>query len=365
MENSSNKIDVVDEVKAPFRKKAWCITKKLSKRWFVDSLGAMALGLFSSLIIGLIIGQLGQIPFLSFLSDFATIAKHNYVVGAAIGVAIAYGMKKAPLVIFSCAVVGAFGSDLGGPVGAYVSAVAAAEIGSLISGKTKVDIILVPLLTIISGCLVGKYIGPPISAFMSSLGTLINNATEMQPVLMGIIVSVLVGMVLTAPISSAAICIALGLEGLAAGAATVGCCANMIGFAVISYKDNKIGGLLAQGLGTSMLQVPNIVKRPMIWIPSIVASAVLGPVATTIYPLVNNAYGAGMGTSGLVGPINSYIVMTTEGINGVLSTPVQALIKIALLEFVLPAVISLLVYFLLKKIKWIRDGDMILDLGKK
>lgn len=343
--------------------------KGLPKRWFVDGLSSMALGLFASLLIGTIISQLGQINALSFLSKFGDIAKNKYVVGAAISIAIAYGMHCKPLVVFSCAAVGAFGYDCGGPVGAYIAALFAAEAGNVISGKTRIDILLVPFTTILIGCLVGSFIGTPISQFMTWLGDVINSATKLQPIPMGIIVSVLTGMALTAPISSAALCVSMGITGLAAGAATVGCCVNMMGFAIISWRDNGIGGFLAQGLGTSMLQVPNIVKKPTIWLPAIIASVILGPVATTILPLFNNPIGAGMGTSGLVGSINSYIVMTSAetmasfGMEAL--TPVLALVRIALLEFILPMLLTYAIYLLIRKIGWIKDGDMVIESAKK
>lgn len=343
--------------------------KGLPKRWFVDGLSSMALGLFASLLIGTIISQLAEIKFLSFLSEFGKMAKNSYVVGAAISIAIAYGMHCKPLVIFSCAAIGAFGYSYGGPVGAYVAALFAAEAGNLIAGKTRVDILLVPFTTIVIGCAVGTLIGPPISQFMTWLGNVINSATELQPIPMGIIVSVLTGMALTAPISSAALCVSMGISGLAAGAATVGCCVNMMGFAIISYKDNGIGGFLAQGLGTSMLQVPNIVKKPTIWLPAIIASAILGPIATTILPLYNNAIGAGMGTSGLVGSINTYIVMTSSEAMAAFGaealSPVLALLRIALLEFILPMAVTYAIYLLIRKIGWIKDGDMVIETAKK
>ncbi len=347
------------------------VIKMLAKRWFVDGLASMALGLFASLIIGLIISQIidlltsqfEALRDIAFLQDFKTILGANSpVVGASIGVAIVYGMKCKPLVIFSCAAVGAMGYSAGGPVGAYIASIVGAEIGNLIAGKTKIDIILVPFVTIVVGGIVGGILGGPISSFMNWLGSLINNATELQPIPMGIIVSVLTGMILTAPISSAAICIMLGLDGLAAGAATIGCCANMLGFAIISWQDNGIGGFIAQGLGTSMLQVPNIVKKPIIWLPVILASAVLGPIATTLIPIYNNAYGAGMGTSGLVGPINTYITMTSaENMQAVGAEALSAgttLFRIGLMEFVLPLIVSFAFYWVFKKLRWIKKGDM-------
>ena len=241
--------------------------KKFFKKYIVDALSHMAFGLFCSLILGLIIGQIAKIPgldFLSFISE--TLSAKSPLVGACIGLAIAYGLSCAPLVIISSAVAGALGYQFGGPVGAYLSVVVASEIGMLVSKKTPVDIILTPLVTIVVGGLIAKYCCSPINDFMLYLGSVINEATKLNPFLMGITVSVLVGCALTLPISSVAICVMLGIDGLAAGAATVGCCAQMVGFAVISYKDNGLGGLLSQGLGTSMLQIGNIVRKPWIWL---------------------------------------------------------------------------------------------------
>jgi len=344
-------------MKEKVKQKPLEVLKKLGKRWFVDAMGAMAFGLFASLIIGVIINQINKYVDIAFLKYFEEIlGAKSPVVGAAIGVAVAYGLKTVPLAMYSSAATGAVGYMLGGPAGCFVASLVGAEIGNLIAGKTRLDILLVPFTTLITGGFIATIVGPPIMAFMEALGAFINMATEMQPFLMGIIVSVVVGMVLTAPISSAALCIMLNLSGLAAGAATAGCCANMIGFAVISFKDNNIGGSLAQGLGTSMLQVPNIVKKPLIWIPPIVASAILGPISTMILKMTNNAAGAGMGTSGLVGTINTYIVMTEEG-----ADPIILIIKILAMQFVFPALISLGVYVLMKHFKWIKDGEMKLN----
>ena len=225
------------------------------------------------------------------------------VVGAAIGVAIAQGLKSKPLVLFSCAVSGAYGYAVGGPVGAYIGAVFGAEIGGLFAGKTKVDIIVSPITTIVSGCAVAQLVGPGIQAMMNGLGAVINSATQLTPFPMGILVSVIVGMVLTAPISSAALCIMLDLNGLAAGAAVVGCCCQMVGFAVASFRENGWGGLISQGIGTSMLQFSNIMRHPQIWIAPTLASAVLGPVSTCLFRMTNTASGAGMGTSGIGWPV--------------------------------------------------------------
>lgn len=331
--------------------------KKYAKRWFIDGMGAMALGLFSSLIIGLIISQIATIPGLSVLSQFTEVlSAKSPVVGAAIGVAIAYGLKNKPLVIFSSAATGAFGYAMGGPVGAYVAALVGAEIGRLVAGKTPVDIIVSPIVTILSGCFVGLLVGPPLNTFMTWLGDFVNSATVLAPLPMGIIVSVIVGMVLTLPISSAALCIMMGISGIAAGAAVAGCCANMIGFAVMSFKENGWGGFLAQGLGTSMLQVPNILRRPQIWIPPIVASAVVGPISTMVFQMTNTPTGAGMGTSGLVGQFGAWAAMSA-------TTPAPMLIfEIALVHFILPAVITLAVATLLRRAGWIRPQDLKLEM---
>ncbi|MFD3156625.1 PTS transporter subunit IIC [Haloimpatiens sp. FM7330] len=331
--------------------------KKFFKRYFIDALSAMALGLFSSLIIGLILSQISKIPGLAFINEFSKIiSAKSPVVGSAIGVAIAWGFKSAPLAIFSCAAVGAFGYTLGGPVGAYIASVVGAELGNLISNKTKVDIILVPSVTIITGCLAGKFIGPYISEFMTDLGHVINLATTLHPIPMGIAVSSLMGLALTAPISSAAIAISLKMSGLAAGAATMGCCAQMVGFAVASYRENKVAGLISQGLGTSMLQVANIFKNPLILIPPTLSGAILGPIATTIFKLQNNPMGAGMGTSGLVGPIGTLAAMENLKPSSII------IFEIILLEFIAPAILTLIFSEIMRKHGWIKYGDMKLEL---
>ena len=315
-------------------------------------------GFFASLIIGLILSQLAQVSFLAWLQPYADmVASSSPVVGSAIGVAVASGLKAKPLVVFTSAVTGAIGYDLGGPVGAFLAAVVGAELGNLVAGRTPVDIVLVPIVTIVCGGLTGTFVGPPISALMTGLGTLINNATTLAPVPMGIAVSTIMGLCLTAPISSAAIAISLGLEGLAAGAAAVGCAAQMVGFAVASYRENKIGGLVAQGIGTSMLQFGNICRRPQILIAPTLASAILGPISTAVFGMVNNAMGAGMGTSGLVGQFGAYSAMTAAGFS-----PAYTLFLILLMHVLLPAALSLGISELLRKIGWVRFGDQKLEL---
>ena len=324
------------------------------KKYLVDALGHMAFGLFCSLILGLIIGQIAKIPGMDFLSFIAEVlSAKSPLVGACIGLAIAYGLSCAPLVIISSAVVGALGYQFGGPVGAYFSVVIASEAGMLISKKTPVDIILTPLATIVIGGLIAKYCCSPINDFMLYLGSVINEATKLSPFLMGITVSVLVGCALTLPISSVAICVMLGIDGLAAGAATAGCCAQMIGFAVISYKDNGLGGFISQGLGTSMLQIGNIVKKPVIWLAPTLTAAILGPVSTMVFKMTNNSLGAGMGTSGLVGPLATYATMSEAG-----AASGMLIMKIIGLHFIAPALIALCIHLLMKKIGLVKPGDM-------
>ncbi len=330
-----------------------------AKRYFNDALSAMALGLFSSLLIGLIIKTLGEQttnligdnPVSAFLIETGGIAMG--LMGPAIGVAVAWGLKAPPLVLFASVVTGSMGAALGGPAGAFLAAAIGAEFGKAVSKETKVDILVTPATTLIAGMIRAKVFGPAIGALMTGLGKVIMAATELQPFLFGIIVAVVVGLVLTAPISSAALCIMLDLSGLAAGAATVGCAAQMIGFAVVSYKENGIGGLVAQGLGTSMLQVSNIIRNPWILLPPTLAGAIIGPLATVVFKMTNIPVGAGMGTSGLVGQIGTF---TSMGF----SLPV--LMKVLLLHLVLPALLSILIYIPLKKAGKIKEGDYKLNL---
>lgn len=337
----------------------WEVIKKYLERYFIKAMSAMALGLFASLIIGLILSQLSKLSFLAWLAPYAAVvAASSPVVGAAIGAAIGWSLAKKPLVIFSAAVAGAIGYSLGGPVGAYLSAVVGAELGNLVAGRTPLDIVLIPIVTIVSGGLVGTFVGPTISALMTGLGNVINEATTLAPIPMGIVVSAIMGLCLTAPISSAAIAISLQLSGLAAGAAAVGCSAQMIGFAVTSYRENKLSGLLSQGLGTSMLQFGNICKRPQILIAPTLTGAILGPISTAVFGMLNNAMGAGMGTSGLVGQFGAIEAMVPSF--GLWPT----LGLIALMHFILPAALSLGIDALLRKIGWVRSGDMTLELIK-
>lgn len=320
--------------------------------YLIDALGAMAFGLFASLLIGTIFGTLGEKTGLEIFNTIAVYAKG--ATGAALGVSIAYALKAPQLVIFSAATVGIAGNELGGSVGALVATIIAAELGKAVSKETRVDILVTPGVTIIFGVLTAQFIGPGVSAFMTAFGDLVKTATVMQPFFMGIVVSALIGIALTLPISSAAICIMLSLDGLAGGAATAGCCAQMIGFAVLSYRENGFGGLLAQGLGTSMLQMPNIVRNPKIWLAPTLASMVTGPISTMVFKLENIAAGSGMGTCGLVGPIGIYTAMPEGGANMWLG--------IALVCFLLPAVLTLAFGEIFRRIGWIREGDLKLDL---
>ena len=330
--------------------------KKYFKRYFVDAMSYMALGLFSSLIVGLIITQLSKIPHLEILGTFSQVlAASSPVVGSALGAAIAYGLKSKPLVVFSCIAVGAFGYELGGPVGAYISSLVANELASLVAGKTKVDIVVTPLVTIITGGFVSTFVGPYLSDMMTGLGEIINSATQLHPFPMGISVSVIVGLVLTAPISSAALCIMLGLEGVAAGAAAVGCCAQMVGFAVTSFKVNGVGGLISQGLGTSMLQFGNIMKHPQILLAPTLAGAVLGPVSTCLLKMTNTPSGAGMGTSGLVGQFGAYSAMAES------FGSTETVILIVVMHVIAPAVLSLLFHLAFRKLGIVKDSYLTLE----
>lgn len=345
---------------------AWNTVKIYLNLYFIDAMSAMAQGLFASLLIGTIISTLGTqlgVPLLTEIGDFA-----KAMSGPAMAVAIGYALKAPPLVLFSLAAVGSAANSLGGdggPLAVLVLAIIAAELGKLVSKKTPVDILVTPLVTILSGALLAYLLAPPIGNAASAVGQLIMWATNLQPLLMGIFVSVLVGVALTLPISSAAICAALGLTGLAGGAAVAGCCAQMVGFAVISFRENKWGGLVAQGLGTSMLQVPNIIKNPRIWIAPTLASAITGPLATCLFRLEMNGapVSSGMGTCGLVGQIGVVDGWVNDVANGLKAaiTPMDWL-RLVLLCFVLPAVLSWVINLGLRKLGWVKDGDMKLDL---
>lgn len=336
------------------------------KRYLIDALGAMAQGLFASLLIGTIIGTLGTqlgIDLLVTVGDYAKAAT-----GSAMAVAIGYALQAPPLVLFSLAAVGAAANSLGGaggPLAVLVVAIFAAEFGKLVSKETKIDIIVTPFVTIFVGVALSIWWAPAIGAAASAVGSAIMWATELQPFFMGIIISVIVGIALTLPISSAAICAALGLTGLAGGAALAGCCAQMVGFAVLSFRENKWGGLFAQGLGTSMLQMGNIVKNPKIWIPAILTSAITGPIATCVFKMEMNgaAVSSGMGTCGLVGQIGLYTGWVSDIAAGT-KNAITAMdwIGMLLICFILPGVLTWLFGLFFRKIGWIKEGDLKLDL---
>lgn len=342
--------------------------KKVLNYIFIDGLSGMALGLFGTLIIGTILEQAGKfVPGVigTYIIAVAGIAKS--ITGAGIGVGMAFKYKCSPLASASAAVAGMVGafapkivagtgvviSGPGDPLCAFIAAFFAIQASRLVSGKTKLDIILTPALSILVGGAAGIFVGPPVSKVTTYIGNLIEWGMEREPILMGIVVSVVMGICLTLPISSAAIGIILGLNGLAGGAAVVGCSAQMIGFAVASYRENKVGGLIAQGVGTSMLQMPNIVKHPQIWIPPIISSAILGPISTVVLKMSCGATGAGMGTSGLVGQFITFESMTSEG-----KDPIIVLLEILVMHFIAPALITLAVSEFMRKKKLISFGDM-------
>ena len=341
-----------------------------ARRYGIDALGAMAQGLFCSLLIGTIVKTLGQQLGVPFLSDIGTYAMA--VSGPAMAVAIGYALKADPMVLFSLAAVGWSANaegGAGGPLAVLIIAIVAAECGKAVSKETKIDILVTPAVTILVGVALAKLIAPPIGTAASAFGTLIDTTTKLQPFWMGIAVSVLVGVALTLPISSAAICSVLGLTGLAGGAAVAGCCAQMVGFAVMSFKENRWGGLVSQGLGTSMLQMPNIVKNPRVWIPPILASAITGPVATCLFRLEMNGapINSGMGTCGLCGPIGiwtGWLAPSEKAIeNGASAIAPGAMdwLALALVCVVLPALLCWLFGLIERKLGWIKDGDLKLE----
>ncbi|MBQ3437178.1 MAG: PTS sugar transporter subunit IIC [Fusobacterium sp.] len=327
------------------------------KNFFIKSLNGMALGLFSSLITGLILKQLGLLFSSDFLIQIGSLAQ--FLMGPAIGAGIAFALNSHPLIIIAALITGAFGAgtikivenisviNIGEPIGAYFSTVFVVFFINKLAGKTKFDIILLPCLTIILGCLIGKFCSPFISELIKNLGFIINKSTELNPILMGLTISVIMGMLLTLPTSSAAIGISLGLNGLAAGSALTGCCCQMIGFAIMSYEDNDIGSVLSIGFGTSMIQIPNIIKNPLIWIPPIISSALLGILSTTVFNIQTNSVASGMGTSGLVGQLSTFTIMGRAYIFPML-----------ILHFILPAFFNYFLYKFMKKKNYIKNGDL-------
>ena len=352
-----------------------------AKRYFIDAMGAMAQGLFCTLLVGTILNTIGQQFHIGFLNAvIVTIGKGdgavNYtigglcsaMVGPGMAVAIARALNAPPLVLFSLIPVGFatnYMGDAGGPLAVLFVAIVAAELGKAVSKETKIDILVTPIVTVLVGVGFAALIAAPVGTAASAVGQAIMWATELQPFFMGIIVSVVIGVALTLPISSAAICAALGLTGLAGGAAVAGCCAQMVGFAVMSFRENRWGGLAAQGIGTSMLQMGNIVRNPRIWIPPTLASAITGPIATCIFRMEMNGapVSSGMGTCGLVGQIGVY----TGWVNDIAAGTKAAItgmdwLGLVLISFVLPAVLTWLIAIPLRKWGWIKEGDLKLDL---
>lgn len=351
--------------------------KKVLNHIFIDGLSGMALGLFCTLIVGTILQQIGGFihgDIGIYIVTLGNIAAS--LTGAGIGCGVARKYEAPALVAISGAVagmIGAYSGDIlsghiysdhsivlsgsGEPLGAFLASFLAIEIGLLIAGKTQFDLILTPFVCISLGSVAGLLLAPPISNLMKDAGNLIHWATNQHPFIMGIVISILMGMFLTLPISAVSISVMLGLHGIAAGAATIGCCANMIGFAVISYRENKVGGLLAQGLGTSMLQMPNILKRPLIWLPPILTSAILGPISTCLLHMTNTPIGSGMGTTGLAGSISTYQAMAPS------TGSWQTLCMIAFMHFLLPGLLALGISETLRKLNWIKEGDLKLEVN--
>lgn len=324
------------------------------QRYLIDALGSMAQGLFASLLIGTILNTLGQQLAIPFLTDTVwPIA--NSMTGAAIGVAVAYALDAPGLVLFSSTITGAAGNALGGPAGAFIAALVGAEFGKIVSKETKLDIIVTTGTTVITGVFVGSIVGPAIGHLMTTIGEFIMLVTDPAPFAMGVIISVVFGITLTMPLSSAALSLMLGLEGIAAGAATAGCCAHMVGYAFMSFKENKWGGVASQGLGTSMLQIPNLVKNPKLWIPPILVSAIVGPMATSIFEMENSPAGAGMGTSGLVGIIETF---NTMGVN------LNTVLGVLLVYIAIPAILTPIIGNYMRKKDWIKEGDLKLDINE-
>lgn len=350
--------------------------KKILNRIFIEAMGGMTFGLFATLVIGTIIKQIGSYLPESIAPIVITIGSVAVgLLGAGIGAGVALKLKAPVLVLISAMVVGMIGAfspsiisgaiiqegalhlvGPGEPLGAFIGAYIAIELGLKISGKTKLDVVLTPLLCIGLGALAGLLVGPPISRVMLEIGHFINWATVQQPLIMGVIIAVVMGLIITGPLSSAAIAIVLQMGGLAAGAATIGCAAHMVGFAVSSYKENGLGGLIAQGIGTSMLQLPNVMKKPIVALPVVLTGAILAPIGIIFFGFANNPAGAGMGTAGLVGPLMAFQTMSET-----MSTPV-VLAKIAIFLFIAPGLLAWLITELLRKKSLIKDGDLKLDL---
>ncbi len=339
------------------------------KKYFVDAMGTMAQGLFATLLMGTILKTLGEYTGLAFLIELAGFA--STATGVVLGIAVAYRLEAPPLVLFASGVCGLLGNNMSytfildgveksvsaGPAGAFLCALVACEVGKLVSKETPVDILVTPTVTLLAGFGLGKLICPAVAFCMYEIGVFVNTTTELYPLVMGALVAVVVGIVLTLPISSAALCAMIGISGLAGGAATAGCCAQMVGFAVISFRENRVGGLVAQGLGTSMLQMGNIVKNPRIWLAPTLASVVTGALSATVFRLTCTGVSAGMGTCGLVGPLG----VLSEILKSSASNPLSW-VGLFLICFILPAILSFGFDLVFRKIGWVKDGDMKLEL---
>lgn len=348
-------------------KKLLEIIEKGAKRYFIDAMSFMAFGLFASLLIGTIIGVLADIPFLNVLKEnfeingttykdgIVGIIKSASVYGAAIGCAMAYGLKKDGLVIFSSCATGAVGAICGGPVGAYLGALFGMEIGGLVSKKTQIDIVITPLCVVVIGCIAGRFLGTPVNNFMQILGEFINTATTYQPIISAVIIGVVVGMILTAPLSSAALCAMIGISGIAGGAATIGCCVQMIGFAVQSYRDNKWRGVVSVGIGTSMLQFANCLKKPLVWLPTIITSAILSPIGACLLKITNDtSVLCGMGTCGFTGLIGAYDSMINN------MSKLETIVILFGICIIGPAVLTYIIDLIFRKFNLIKDGDLLI-----
>lgn len=340
------------------KKNVWNKIKYFLHRYFITALNGMAIGLFASLIIGTIFQTIAKIPLLEFLTPISeALGANKPVYGAAIGAGIALSLKHKPIVVVTALAAASIAiTQNGGPLGAYLAGLVAAEVGGIICGKTKLDVILVPLAGILAGGLIAILTGSAIDSAMTFIGNVINDAANQEPFLMGIIIAVVVGMSLTAPISSAAICITIGINGIAAGAAAVGCATQMIGFAICSIKKNGVSGLLSVGLGTSMLQFTNVIRKPIIWLPTIIVSAILGPISTTLLQMPNTSIGAGMGTCGLVGQFAA-----VEAMSGLGYDTFTMIWQIGLMHFILPALLVFLINLLFIKLKLISYDDYLLN----
>ena len=350
--------------------------KKILKEIFIDGFSGLAMGIFPTLIIGVILSQIGTLTGGRIGELLLIVGKiASSLTGVGIGIGVALKFKSNLYVIGGAAVagmIGAFASKIlqgslyvngtvilpgaGDPLGTFIAAYVGIKFGQLVSGKTSLDLLITPAVIILVGGAIGLLVGPPISGFMTFLGSIINWAVEQQPIIMGIVVALVMGMTLTGPISAAALSMMLNLSGLAAGAAMVGGAANMIGFAVASFKDNKWGGVIAQGLGSSKLQVSNALKKPVIWLPAIITSVILGPLSTTVFHILNNSVGGGMGNAGFVGPIMALQTMSENESVWII------LIKLALINFILPAILAWGISAFMRKRNWIKDGDMKLEL---